>query len=173
AALNQRMSEGVTPENNAAVLLLKAFGPAEIPRDLRAAYFKLLAIEPLPDRGDYFVPDGEIIEQWRRDHPNASSDDVEKFGSQFWEAARQSWKNDESPVVAKWLAINEKPLNLLREATQREKCFFPLVADGSETPMMEVLSLYESQPVRRIAFCLTVRAMMKLGQRDTAGAWEG
>src|SRR4029078_1861738 len=39
AALNQRMSLGVTPENNAAVLLQKAFGPSEIPVALRADFF--------------------------------------------------------------------------------------------------------------------------------------
>src|SRR5215467_16284740 len=35
AALNQRMSEGVTPDNNAAVLLMKAFGPRDIPEQFR------------------------------------------------------------------------------------------------------------------------------------------
>src|SRR5438046_1013453 len=40
AALNQRASEGVTPENNAAVLLQRAFGPSEIPESLRRNYFK-------------------------------------------------------------------------------------------------------------------------------------
>jgi len=38
------MSEGVTPENNAAVLLQQAFGPNEIPKRLREEYFQQLGI---------------------------------------------------------------------------------------------------------------------------------
>ncbi len=43
AALNQRMSNGVTPENNAAVLLMQAAGPKEIPVEKREGFFRRLA----------------------------------------------------------------------------------------------------------------------------------
>jgi len=61
AALNEHFGRGVTPENNAAVLLWRAAGPAEIPKPDRERFFKMLGIPPLPEQGDYFVPfDGYV-----------------------------------------------------------------------------------------------------------------
>ena len=55
AALNERLSRGVTPDNNAVVLLLKAIGPRRIGEAHREKYFRLLGIPPLPEDGEYFV----------------------------------------------------------------------------------------------------------------------
>ena len=44
AALNERMSKGITPENNAAVLLMQAVGPSEIPADQRDMFFRMLGM---------------------------------------------------------------------------------------------------------------------------------
>lgn len=56
AALNARLSEGVTPENNAAVVLWRAMGPPPHSKDeYRGRFFKLLGIPPLPEQGEYFL----------------------------------------------------------------------------------------------------------------------
>jgi hypothetical protein len=172
AALNQRMSEGVAPENNAAVLLQKAFGPREIPDGDRATYFKQLGIEVLPERGDYVVSDGEIIERWRRDHLDASSEEVDGLGSQFGEVAQRPWRADEFPLVAKWVARNETPLNVVVEATQRKRCYFPLVAGARGTEVLYASGMrHQNDGAREAATCLCVRSMMKVAQGDSEGAW--
>ncbi len=56
AAVNEHCSQGVTPENNAAVPLLQAIGPKEVPEQGREQFFKMLGISPLPEQGDYLVP---------------------------------------------------------------------------------------------------------------------
>ena len=56
AVLNRRCSEGVTPENNSAVLFWKAMGPGSIDDQYREKYFRMLGIPPLPEKGDYFIP---------------------------------------------------------------------------------------------------------------------
>ena len=48
-------SKGVTPENNAAVPLIQAFGPSAIDKDLREPFFKMLGIGPCPSEGKYYV----------------------------------------------------------------------------------------------------------------------
>lgn len=53
AALNRKASEGVTPENNAAVPLVQAFGPAWIDSKDREQFFKLLGI-PAARQGRLF-----------------------------------------------------------------------------------------------------------------------
>ena len=45
----------MTPENNAAVPFLKAMGPGEIDANNRDEYCRMLGIQPLPEKGDYFV----------------------------------------------------------------------------------------------------------------------
>ena len=55
-AINERLSKGVTPENNAMVLLWKALGPRpEGGPGMSPEYFRWLGIETPPDQGDYFV----------------------------------------------------------------------------------------------------------------------
>jgi hypothetical protein len=52
AAINERMSRGVTPDNNAAVLLVQAFGPSIVPDGIDAfEVFLGLKIKPQPTHG--------------------------------------------------------------------------------------------------------------------------
>src|SRR5687768_13869793 len=78
-ALNQKMSEGVTPENNATVVLFRAMGPGGIDEDIRAEFFDRLGISEPPATGKYFedwdeffkrIPDAE------RPQPPAGSTDT-------------------------------------------------------------------------------------------------
>ncbi len=55
AALNQMYSKGVTPDNNAAVLLLRAIGPDAIDAQIRDEVYRRLGMAPLPAEGNYFV----------------------------------------------------------------------------------------------------------------------
>src|SRR5215212_4299662 len=55
-ALNAELSRGITRDNNANVLLIKAFGPAPEGGDgLPIGYFKWLDIDPPPKEGEYFI----------------------------------------------------------------------------------------------------------------------
>src|SRR5437867_12997122 len=55
AALNERLSRGVTPENNANVLLWQALGPQPDRRKMSREFFELMGMKPPPERGEYFV----------------------------------------------------------------------------------------------------------------------
>ena len=66
AALNERLSKGVTPENNFAGPFWKAVGPSAIDKAKRDAYFKLLGISSLPTDGDYFLPFSNYVDQQRQ-----------------------------------------------------------------------------------------------------------
>src|SRR5262245_50794016 len=56
SALNGELSRGVTRDNNANVLIIKAFGPAPEGGDgLSIEYFKWLDLDPPPKDGDYFL----------------------------------------------------------------------------------------------------------------------
>src|SRR5438270_6227943 len=54
-AVNDRLRQGVTPDNNAVVLLWKALGPRPDGIAVPARFFQWLGIPEPPEAGDYFV----------------------------------------------------------------------------------------------------------------------
>jgi len=170
AALNQRMSLGVTPEYNAAVLLQKAFGPTEIPEELRADFFKQLRLDPLPDSGDYFVSRSEMIKRWRASHPAPLSDDGDDLDERFDRATQAPWKASDCPIVAEWLKINARPLKLIIAASARPRQFFPLILRPPD-PLIACRLPHDTQ-IRDAAVALAARAMQSAGARKTSDAWE-
>ncbi len=142
AALNQRFSQGVTPENNAAVLFWKAVGPEEICPEYRDKYFQMLGIPPLPEKGDYFVDLDKYVA--RQKNGTKPRDAKPEAGTQdnTWDqlslAMKRPWSQQEFPVLAEWLAANEKPLALVVEASKRPRRYDPLCC-GEKTPLIAVL----------------------------------
>jgi hypothetical protein len=63
AALNERLRQGVTPENNANVLLFKAFGPHPDGSKIPDEFFKWMKIPAPPEKGDYFAGPGELLKE--------------------------------------------------------------------------------------------------------------
>ena len=119
AALDQRFSRGVTPENNAAVLFWRAMGPSAVDKRDREKYFQKLGIAPLPVDGDYFADAEAYVDRVKGP---ASREEIQSRHSEVWEqmksAERRPWSKDEFSTLADWLAANEKPLALLVEASE-------------------------------------------------------
>ncbi len=136
-ALNQRLSKGVTPENNSAVLFWQAVGPSEIMAEQRERFFQMLGISPLPEKGDYFVTssnceDAYVAQQKSKGQPVGDKSDYalsEPIRNQFTSAMKRPWSPQEFPVWAKWIAANEKPLAMLVEATKRPRRYDPMISD--------------------------------------------
>ena len=164
-ALHERLSEGVTPDNNAAVLIDRAFGPTVISPPLRVRYFERLGIEPLPEQGDYVVTQTAFTQQ-KLDGVVDCAERQEAIFKELGRAQQRPWTREECPLAAEWLAVNEKPLELIEEATKRPRYYSPLVTSGQ---LLEGAS--DIQNVREATRLLVSRAMSRLGHDDVAGAW--
>lgn len=164
-ALHERFSEGITPDNNAAVLIDRAFGPAAISPPLRVRYFGRLGIEPLPEQGDYVVMQTAFTQQ-KLDGVADRAERQEAIFNELGRAQKRPWTKDECPLAAEWLAANEKPLELIEAASKRTHYYSPTVTLGQ-------LLAGESniQNVREAARLLVTRAMFRLGENDVTGAW--
>lgn len=165
AALNQRFSEGVTPENNSAVLFWKAIGPRELGGKYREKHFKMLGIPPLPGTGDYF------IEDWMEREVKAEENLEWRYQlkKQYDSAIERPWSKQEFPVWAEWLSANEKPLAMLAEAFKRSRRYDPLIADEDGTVISILLPGVQAS--RDVAGALIARAMLRLHQGKTDEAW--
>lgn len=174
AALNQRFSQGVTPENNAAALFWKVLGPKEILPQYRDKYFQMLGIPPVPEEGDYFVDLRDYIARQKNGAQPAEAKPEVREQDGSWEqmtaAMKRPWSREEFPVFAEWLAANEKPLALAVEASKRPRRYEPLCC-GEKTPIFAVLCPAIRQ-YRDVAAAFCVRAMLRLDEGKVEEAWE-
>ncbi len=176
AALNERYAKGVTPENNAAVFLLQAIGPKEIPAATRERVFKLLGMAPLPEKGPYLE---EFTDYFERTNPNAER--VED--GHVWKAdvlaleehrrvMERPWSKEDSPIAAAWLEENRKQLDLVVAAVKRPRLYIPLVPDEDDCGDMSTTLLPYVQGSRNAARSLCIRAMFRIGSGQADAAWE-
>jgi hypothetical protein len=180
AALNRRLSNGVTPQNNASVLIWQAVGPASIEKERRGKFFELLGIPPLPEKGEYFVgiekiedPQDPIVEATGRP-------DFNKRWRSLDLAMIRPWTEREFPVLARWLAANKKPLRLLFEASQRTHRYDPIVVGKRGTAESTLLWSLHSKPfISHLSArstlpeeALLAHAMLLVSRGEIDGAWE-
>lgn len=162
-AINERLSQGVTPENNGAVLFWRAFGPAPVDESVRAGLFEKLGIA-VPSQGPFLV----ALDTSGKD---ASSPQAgEKLADQQSAAMRRPWSKEEFPRVARWLEKNEQPLRLIVDGTKRPRYYSPLVSSG-EPPMITAL-LPGMQMMREAARALSCRAMLRLKEGKVESCME-
>jgi len=166
AALNNAASEGVTPENNAAVVLWQAFGPADIPKEIRKRYYEMLGMSPLPDEGEYLVRFSDFLVSEGITGEKAQPDLKERLTT----ACRRPWTQAELPLIARWVEANRKPLDLAVEAMDRPEYYVPLIVPD-DTPVLVRAWLPAYQNVRHLGSAIAARAMLRIEAGEVEDAW--
>ncbi len=164
-ALHERLSDEITSDNNAAVLIDRAFGPKVISLPLRTRYFMRLGIAPLAEQADYVVTQEAFTQQKLDGVPDRTERQAAIF-EELGRAQQRPWTRVECPLAAEWLAANEQPLELIEEATKRPRYYSPLVTEG-----LLIEGASNIQNSREAARLLVTRAMFRLDDEDVAGAW--
>lgn len=167
-ALHERLSDGVDEKDNAAVLLVRAFGPGVIAPAYRSQFFNWMKMQPLPEQGDYIVSATEFVRQKHAaagDNPNPDNDPVWKELTTITQ--QPPWTEEDFLLAAEWLERNAEPLKLIVQATKRSQCYSPIV---TATDLFEGEGL--TNDLREAARLLLAQAMFRLGHDDVAGAWD-
>jgi len=173
AYINAKHSKGVTPQNNAAVLLARAIDPKCWDDDVAARFFKLMGTLPPSAKGDYFVPLDEYIEQtdanFRAIMPGSetASEAAERLLDR---TTARPWSERDFPLVSRWLKANAKPLALVESASKCSHIYLPLI------PLDDPPQLVTAKMSSAIAFigasrALVVRAMLRSSQGRFGPAW--
>jgi hypothetical protein len=170
-ALNERLRKGVTPDNNANVLICQALGPHPEGGTMPSEYFQWLGIESPPEDGAYYLG-------WK-DYQRAHLNDG---GRQFWDgngdvltlAGKLPWTAEDEPQILDWLNQNEKPLALIVHASRRSEYFNPLVPNRTEdwSPGLYAALLPCVQYCRECVSALRARAMFRIHEGRTDEAWQ-
>ena len=159
AAVEQYFGRGITPENNAAPLLLQAFGRTALPStQLPDGITARLGMAHLPEQGDYFIP----LQTYAKSHAGTPKLDAVDL------TRPETWPSTDTPFTASWLKANEKPLATIELATRRPRYFIPF--DGGNRPqlMLSVL-LPHVHLFTDAGLALLVRARLRLTTRDPQG----
>jgi hypothetical protein len=166
--LEAQLSQGVTPENNAAVLWWQALGPDEIPLEKREDFFRRLGAAPLPDVGEYFVDLGGFAV----DPPEGVNPDdwMTTLNNQQSEAMMRPWTRQEFPAIARWVDLNEPSVKVVARAAQRPRYFSPLLHFDDSTLLFN-FRLPHAQMARSVARALLARSMLRLAEGNIDGAW--
>ena len=172
AVLNQHCGHDVQPQQNAAVLLLGALGTETVPADIRTPYFSLLGTQPPSATGETFVRSDEMIDRWIRGATDfTSSDENDDLHTQFLTCSQQPWSAADYPLVAHWLRLNERPLEIIVAAANREKFYEPLVSVGLDRPSLNTASLPVADCAGEIKLALQARAMLAARDGNADSAW--
>ncbi len=187
-------SAGVTPENNAAVLLWQAMWPGELEQEHWLPMAEALGMEQVPsEQGSLVSPYDETVlqaiaqELAKRYTENAGAEDGRDYFNTAWqgefvrgvshelvsEAKRRSWTSEQIPALAKWVEENQRPLDILVRASKRQRYYSPspTMLNGSKDMLISML-LPDIQMMRNAMRALNVRAMWHLGEGRTAEAWQ-
>ncbi|KKK93222.1 hypothetical protein LCGC14_2695030, partial [marine sediment metagenome] len=140
AYLNEKYGKGVTPENNAVVLLIKAYGSeGMVPDDLREEFLKALGLAEMPQADKCFedIPDDELEKLVEAARARGDTD-VEEY-DYLDRFRRWPWSAKEHPRIAQWLKENEEALAVVIEATRRPQYYYPVVTPAGESDMLSTL----------------------------------
>lgn len=172
--LDEKCSRGVTPENNAAPLLLRALGAEMLPEARRNETLSRLGMSE-----DDFDPNGLFVEWEDRARPggaedaHAADDSVEDEPDEpnLPDVIDQLRKGQVHPDLDVWLADNAAALDLLRQASRKSKLYLPVTASGDPPNAMGIWSIHY-MPYWAAAQAMAAEAMLRANQGDAAGAWE-
>ena len=168
AALDRRLREGVTDENNAAPLLIRAAGPKILREETLPLSLRKLHMKPPPADGAYLIRWGTFV----REHATREGMNEEQQTQAEQQQApglKAPWSEADRPVLAAWVRANREPLERVTQAATRPRFYIPVPcptrpASMWERPMPSLNLFFEA------AAALTARAMRKLGTGDTEGA---
>lgn len=157
AALNQHLSDGVTPDNNAFAELWLTYGDRDNAEgDDETA--KLLGLDTMPE-GPVYTPWDAFLEEKGLD------DDPEQNELMFDMAMEGPFTRDELPVMAAWLDRNGPALDRIMAAVDRPTFYAPwTTGPDDETGMVVGVLLPHLGQYRAYARALVMRIHLALGE---------
>jgi hypothetical protein len=184
--------EGVTPENNAAVLLWEVLWPEGVEERYRDGMRAALKLSPHIDETPKLIrPNDESLRQkvseWlvnsysahlqdpsRKDEVAAVLQDNPYLVQDIIESTRSRvWTSKDLPILAEWIADNEKQFELIVEASRRLKYYSPPpnFISLEEAGLLQAL-LPLDQNMRHVARSLATRSMWHIGEGRAWQAWD-
>ena len=178
AYLNQEYSRGVTPDNNAAPLLLKAMGPEFLPEAVRAETLRRLGLD------DWWIKVGPHLAWWRKfssvpatrpanrgkEDSQQEREDQDEHEADLSEVIKQLDKGQVHPRLETWLAVNARPLELIAQGAAKPRYYLPVLSQSNPPQLLDCVTSGTSA-FFELSRALAARSRLRGLQGDLAGAW--
>ena len=128
AVLDEHWSAGVTPEENAVVDLVRAFGPDFLRQESLEESLSILGLAERPPAGPFAVSFKQLLEE--EGIQSNSTQGVAAWG-EYNDAYSSPWTVEERPRISRWLALNEQPLRHIVAASRKSAYYYPNAVDPS------------------------------------------
>jgi hypothetical protein len=165
-SINTAAAAGVTPDNNAAIPLVRILGPTFFPSTIESTTLLDRNVTALAYPPGTFLP----FEPWFH-HRHAGATPPAPLPAPLPTTLTRPWSAAEQPELAAWLAANAEPLDEFQRLTRRPRYHFPLTI----TPGTELLCNARVPRIallRDIATAANLRALERIqaGDLDAAAA---
>ncbi|MCD4825344.1 MAG: hypothetical protein K8S55_12175, partial [Phycisphaerae bacterium] len=178
-AINKQFAKGITPENNAVPLLLKAFGVSILHDSTRDEILRRLELTAADiDSDHHFIPWDEREKTGKPAELQAAAANRTKLKISnndkkvSLEDVQRMLRNGRiHPELQGWLATNAEALRLVEKATTRPLHYMPSVSNSNPPQVIDV-SLSGMDCCRDAADAMVTRAMLKLHKGNMDGAWQ-
>ncbi|MCE5325773.1 MAG: hypothetical protein LLG01_05110 [Planctomycetaceae bacterium] len=152
--LNERYGKGVTPENNAVVLLVRCWDAEAFEPETKDEFLQQLGVTGLPAMEPF-----KSFSDWRKGRrPVEAAFDTD---------VDRPWKTKEHPQMAEWLGEMRNVLDTAVEASHRPRYFYPIVCPP---PQKGTWSRHTAACPNDLFTGLRVRALLALGDGDFKSA---
>ena len=136
--LNATLSDGVTPETNAAVKFVQALGPTPAGEKIPEEFFERLGIQEPSRNGVYLTQFHRWIEDYSKRNLTSEQTHKSTYGSEYSFDAEQfvqnnPWTADQFPDVADFLKDSQPAIETILAGIKRTDYYFPMVAETSQT----------------------------------------
>ena len=167
-ALNARLSKGVTPQNNAVLLLVQVLGPKKFPAEVRNDYFKALDLPAkLPDGPRFLsLEDFALLKAGGKKESRYADALYHEQG----ESTAGPWSRKKYPRLAAWLDHNRASLKVIVKAAGRSHWYEPIVPIRHKRTGRTMLRSLLNDNLRGFGRALTARVRLAIqeGRIDDA-----
>lgn len=169
--------EGVTYENNAAVLLWNVFWPSGLSAEQRKPLLDALQMTTPPSRSKSLVlvdslEARDAINAWLETDRVGNQWRLENAAEVIQRAAARPWRQSDVPPLADWVESNRMALDAFAEASKKSKLWSPpinFLNDRRDPLLSAELPLVAN--LRDSRDSLFIRPMMLIGETRCNEAW--
>ncbi|MCC9608008.1 hypothetical protein LOC68_02150 [Blastopirellula sp. JC732] len=167
--LNAQFSEGIDPDKNAVVYLVRLLGDDIFDAGLRDDSLAMLGIESIGNGSPRFAYFEQYVTSVVPKDASKRQDLLKQLTLEFQSANGAVWKSADYPALAQYFAANEAALDELVRISKFPSYYAPILT--AENPPTLLGASYAIE--RRIPYlgqCLSIRASQRMGDGNFAGA---
>ncbi|HEX3602083.1 MAG TPA: hypothetical protein VHU84_18155, partial [Lacipirellulaceae bacterium] len=166
----------IAPNDNAAALLWRALGPGNLTPEQFRALTRELGLNEIPSADSTLQPlkEDDLVDRMLELFPSVEAGsaplETHKLLSQV---QKHPWVGGQLPPISAWVDANAAPLDLVVEASHRERFYSPsLTPLANPKDRLIGMTLPHRLGAREAARALAIRAMRRVGDKHLAEAWQ-